>query len=377
MTAPEHNKPEELKHSEDLALNYESQNAFYGEGHKPPQDFGMNDEIWHTQQHEDKEQGYYNDKPVINFSQPTMPSRTCKKCREEFQSNNQLHKHLRQKCNRTKMKEENPLTTTLALDSELTSNPTLMTCPIPTAHPATTALPDIKKLRIIESTSNSKLDTGTGFGFQNWHYVTAGVRLQPEGIQDQICLDTGCSFSLIDAKWLRETLPIVDITKHLVNRFKEHTAVAPSDISNQSRELIQQFTSIRDLCNTTQDSLAPPTYPIEWLTSKRQFQSALQRFEAAAQQHISSSPLTTVTLSQTFTSHETVETAKSSQLTRPEQTGGPCASFNPISPAARCRKTSSILSSRPDFPAPQQRARPFKVVKKIRRLAYQLNIPQH
>jgi hypothetical protein len=27
--------------------------------------------------------------------------------------------------------------------------------------------------------------------------------------------------------------------------------------------------------------------------------------------------------------------------------------------------------------APQQRARPFKVVKKIRRLAYQLNIPQH
>ena len=36
MTALKHNKPKDLKHSKDLALNYKSQNAFYREGHKPP-----------------------------------------------------------------------------------------------------------------------------------------------------------------------------------------------------------------------------------------------------------------------------------------------------------------------------------------------------
>jgi len=72
MTAPEHKEPEDSKHSEDLALNYESQNAFYGESHEPPRDFGMNDDIWYTQQRGDEDQGYYDDEPVTNISQPTL-----------------------------------------------------------------------------------------------------------------------------------------------------------------------------------------------------------------------------------------------------------------------------------------------------------------
>lgn len=105
------------------------------------------------------------------------------------------------------MREENTFPTSPASESQLQQ--TARSEPI--AYPAAPATMAIEEQRIIESTSNSRLDTGTGFGFQNWHYVTARVRLQPDGTIDQICLNTGCSFSLANTKWLRETLPLVDL----------------------------------------------------------------------------------------------------------------------------------------------------------------------
>ena len=65
--------------------------------------------------------------------------------------------------------------------------------------------------KVVKSTVNSSLDTGSGFGFRNWHYVTAGIKLSENGATEQVCLDTGCSLTLIDRAFLMEHLPGIKI----------------------------------------------------------------------------------------------------------------------------------------------------------------------
>ena len=63
------------------------------------------------------------------------------------------------------------------------------------------------ELEVIHSSANSILDIGTGFGFRNWHYITINVSLQPQASAEPVCLDTGCSLSIVDKTWLMLRAP--------------------------------------------------------------------------------------------------------------------------------------------------------------------------
>jgi hypothetical protein len=62
-------------------------------------------------------------------------------------------------------------------------------------------------LLVVESLVNAKLDTGIGYGFRNWHYVIAEMKFAPDDASYKVCMDTGCSVTLIDRKWLQTNKP--------------------------------------------------------------------------------------------------------------------------------------------------------------------------
>ena len=37
-----------------------------------------------------------------------------------------------------------------------------------------------------------------GLGFQNWHYVTALAKLDKNASYNQVCLDSGCTMTLVN-----------------------------------------------------------------------------------------------------------------------------------------------------------------------------------
>ena len=56
-----------------------------------------------------------------------------------------------------------------------------------------------------------KKELGTGYGFRNQYYVVVEVRLFKDGPTDQICLDTGCSVTLIDRQFLKRLTPFLKL----------------------------------------------------------------------------------------------------------------------------------------------------------------------
>lgn len=101
---------------------------------------------------------------------------TCLHCDDSFSSNNKLHKHLR-------TSHTNPL------DSNV--------------YHATALVP-----RVMESTISD--NTEPGHGFRGWHYAAAQGSLAESGTPEEICLDSGCSSTLIDKAFLQRHLPKVE-----------------------------------------------------------------------------------------------------------------------------------------------------------------------
>ena len=59
--------------------------------------------------------------------------------------------------------------------------------------------------KVIESDATD--DKIAGYGFRGWQYVTAMVRLRQDGPTESICIDTGCTMSIIDREFLQQQLP--------------------------------------------------------------------------------------------------------------------------------------------------------------------------
>lgn len=135
-----------------------------------------------------EEYGYHED-PAAQFS-AVYPKKiialsvACKTCKSLFPSNNRLYSHLRlDKC-----KEAKRLLKEVFIISV-------------SAYPA--VLTDISAtVRIVKSFSDVSKDTGTGYGFRNWHYIITGVKLRHDSSVKQVCLNTGCSLILVDRAWL-------------------------------------------------------------------------------------------------------------------------------------------------------------------------------
>lgn len=65
---------------------------------------------------------------------------------------------------------------------------------------------------IIKSKVDSRVDTGTGYGFRSWTYLKYFVTPDPDtGVQEDACGDTGCSKSLADRHWIAKHYPQLQI----------------------------------------------------------------------------------------------------------------------------------------------------------------------
>ena len=62
--------------------------------------------------------------------------------------------------------------------------------------------------RVMESTISD--NTEPGHGFRGWHYAAAQGSLAESGTPEEICLDSGCSSTLIDKAFLQRHLPKVE-----------------------------------------------------------------------------------------------------------------------------------------------------------------------
>jgi hypothetical protein len=101
---------------------------------------------------------------------------TCTNCCVSYASNNLLHEHLRRRvCLQ-------PVTSCLV--STMSSH--------------------VEPGAIIES---PVLPPGNGHGFRTWHFVTALAYVLLPHQAHHICLDTGCTMSLVDRQWLKTNAP--------------------------------------------------------------------------------------------------------------------------------------------------------------------------
>ena len=50
-----------------------------------------------------------------------------------------------------------------------------------------------------------------GAGFRNWHHVTAKIQCSPDGVPQEVCLDTGCPVTLGDRRFLKTHMPHAEV----------------------------------------------------------------------------------------------------------------------------------------------------------------------
>ena len=136
--------------------------------------------------------GYYVEDPDMDYYNPTyqeeeenaptalsiVPVHVCRRCQAEFKSNNLLHKHIR-----------------------------AWNC-VPKASATPTAFNG--SVEIVPSTVPIT-DLGTGFGFRNYHFLTLFVALSAIAVAISVCMDSGCSVTLIDRAFLLEQAPNIHI----------------------------------------------------------------------------------------------------------------------------------------------------------------------
>lgn len=118
----------------------------------------------------------------------TIKDISCKVCHTTFSSNNKLHNHLK-------------LSSCLSKQAATPANP----IPQPNNDTRPGSNPS-RNGKVVKSTADGT--KGDGFGFRGWHYATIEARLQKlSGLSYDVCLDTGCTMSIIDRVFLTEAAP--------------------------------------------------------------------------------------------------------------------------------------------------------------------------
>ena len=115
----------------------------------------------------------------------TLRGVQCRRCKAQFPSNNTLHRHPRHGCTESE---------------ELLANKASV------AQPSRqTSVPEIRS-----DATDLRLD---GYGFRGWHYVTAMASLAADAAAESLCLDTGCTMTLVDREFLHTQAPIAKISR--------------------------------------------------------------------------------------------------------------------------------------------------------------------
>ena len=127
----------------------------------------------------------------ISINHVRSASAICQRCQSAFPSNNKLHRHIRSDvCSKIST-------------SKLAKGNTVKKDNIPKVSANLGML--------IESDAPS--DRELGFGFRKWHYMEVQIHLSQSGAMEFVCLDSGCTMSLIDGNFPRIHAPNQTIQK--------------------------------------------------------------------------------------------------------------------------------------------------------------------
>ena len=170
--------------------NYYQNNSFQDDA-----DPHVEDGYYSLEEHQDN--GMADDLVEAHFSVNSHPKFICKRCSTNFDSNNQLHRHLKaRRC-----------TTKPVPESRTHCNPTFESPSPPSS--------------IVRSTAVNPPSTQPGYSFCGWRYTTVEAYIgSMEGPTTSICLDTGCTMSLVDRSFLKDRCPQIKI----------HTMSSPMEV---------------------------------------------------------------------------------------------------------------------------------------------------
>ena len=193
--------------------NYETyEEQFYEGAYWTGYDEHQRTPIESTQQSHDETTISQNETINVLFTTPA-PSIECRNCRRTFTSGNKLHIHLRAGC-----KSANGSKPTKA--TKIIMDPNDVGPGSSSTHPDSTIpqriLPKDQDSEtgsnIIVESDATESKTG-GYGFRGWQYITAMIQLRPRGPVEAVCLDTGCTMSIIDREFLLKQVPKATIRR--------------------------------------------------------------------------------------------------------------------------------------------------------------------
>ena len=186
--------------------NHEKEDVYHGDKDISMEQGGQedNNEKYNTQ--EVTSTNYYNVNIHHVLPRTTPIQFSCQFCQNFFTSNNKLHKHV---C-KDHRKPQPQLPIADNLKSKVYHN-------------------------VIESNVNHKINNvKPGFGFWQWHYMTVPFWFAITELNYMTCLDTDCTMSLIDQKFLHEHLP----DSHIHKASKQITVQGISDKTHECQEFV-------------------------------------------------------------------------------------------------------------------------------------------
>ena len=110
------------------------------------------------------------------------PTVNCQICQQPFPLNNALHQHLRSTCQAPKQFKD------------------------PKKAKLVTVMYAKPKKEVIITSTAPRTNGSPGYGFCKWQYITANIQFNKD-LQSQVhivCLDTGCTMTLINRDFLKE-----------------------------------------------------------------------------------------------------------------------------------------------------------------------------
>ena len=162
-----------------------------------PYEYGQEeDELWgyHAQDNYEDHQPYVEDAQEESFALHVAEVE-CRNCHIAFSSNNRLHHHIRNaKCKkgRPKVMQTQPAE---GMDQ-----------PVPSIQ---TGAKDTPSPEVVQSDATPTKEGG--LGFRQWRYATAMAKLSPGAEPTSICLDSGCTMTLVDRNFLQKQCPGITI----------------------------------------------------------------------------------------------------------------------------------------------------------------------
>ena len=178
------------------------------ESHQEAQDhdnyFADEENDYYQPSQEDEAEGYF----ASAATSVTRTSFQCRHCQMDFSSGNGLHKHLGNP-GRGRRASKPACSGSMQVQDKAQDEPQDKTQNA-MSPAALTAEPGDHQ-EVIQSTSDSSQEVGTGHAFRGYHYAMGAAKVTKHGSTKLLCFDTGCSITLVDRAWLLQALPDLEI----------------------------------------------------------------------------------------------------------------------------------------------------------------------